>query len=104
LLVYANQLWISPNPERTEGAVSAVGSWLSRKTKGRIGTANLKNGFRKRLSDGKEVHVYAVERATDDEVELMAIKFAHPDAVVRGRLWTTEIGIRQISPKEAQLI
>lgn len=94
MLVYVSRLWFTPSTGFDE-PLDVVARWLSRKTGRQVSDDMLRRGDRIQLPAGQEVTSLA---ALEDLPHLMSVTYNHPDRQVRGRLWTTEIGLRQGAP------
>lgn len=91
MLVYSGIIWLS-NETETDSALGVIANWLSRKTHSDISIEFLKTSNQKRTSDGMQIFV---SRTHTTAPFMECVKLTHGDKDVRGRQWTTEIGLRR---------
>ncbi len=99
MLVYSSNFLFAPT-EGPKQIVDLIARWMRQRSRGPMSAAELARGVsRKRLKDGSLV----TSRATKDGPEgigypyIFSAELSHGDDQVPGRLWSTGIGVRQIS-------
>lgn len=90
MLVYVNNFELSGN-KATERALQSVCGWIQFKTKEDFDVEMLKNSGNYKF-DNITVRTFC---AVSLEPKMYSILLTHPDHVVKGRHWETEIGIKE---------
>jgi len=94
MLVYSGTIWLS-NETDTDSALGIIANWLSRKTHSDIPVDFLKTSNQKRTNDGMQIFVSRTQSTTPF---MQCVKLTHGDKEVRGRQWSTEIGLKRENP------
>lgn len=93
MLVYGTRLWFEASVPFEEPA-SVVARWLSRKVGRQLSPGPLMAGVERTFEGAHRVRSVS---GIDQYPKILAINYAHPDAIVSGRQWVTEVGLRQES-------
>jgi hypothetical protein len=90
VLIYASTLWLAPQCEK-KNLLAVIARWLATKTKTPLLADSLANSGEPRMRDDSRVWIVSA----GDKSDLWAMRYTHPDSLVSGRRWQTEIGIRR---------
>ncbi len=90
MLVYCCRLSLVPQSSITT-AIGAVGRWLQFKTHADFPIRMLRDDGIRNL-DGHEVTWFGQHDHADS---WWALRYTHPDSIIEGRSWTTEVGLHQ---------
>src|SRR5512143_2174279 len=93
MLVYGTRLWFDPTVPLQE-PVGVVARWLSRKVGKSVPPGPFLESFERTFDGTHRVRSIAT---IAEAPRILAISYSHPDSEVNGRLWVTEIGLRQES-------
>jgi hypothetical protein len=101
MLVYCSRMTLHPM-DGLDGVLHHVARWLSQKSEAFVDVAKLKYGLRE-VTSRKGVRVYSQCNQRDDADAivwpyLFCAQLSHVDRDVSGRLWQTQIGVRQFEP------
>ena len=89
MLVYCADLWLKC---QIDDVVDAVAEWIVYVRHLPVQPKNLRND---NFVFSREGHRVQIARWDKEWPKLETITYTHPDEVVKGRLWKTEIGIRK---------
>lgn len=99
MLVYSSSFMLNPK-DGPQQIVELIVRWMRKRAGGGITARELAQGVkRKRLKDGSTVtsHTTQVNSALSDFPFIFSSELSHRDDQVPGRLWTTGIGLRQLT-------
>ncbi len=99
MLVYSSNFLFAPK-EGPKQIIDLIARWMRQRSRGPMSAAELARGVsRKRLKDGSLVTSRATKDGPDgiDYPYMFSAELSHGDDQVSGRLWSTGIGVRQIS-------
>src|SRR5690242_1985617 len=99
MLVYSNDLTITTSSgDSLQAGLDSMRAWLSRKCRVPIADIDLTADWRRSFPDGKRIEAYSTIVEFPEHPRIHAVRFSHPDRDVSGRLWVTELGLRQMHP------
>jgi len=99
MLVDANRLFLTTDDDDPlERSLNAVRAWLSIKCRVPIEDLVFSDEASYAFAESRRVEAWSTSTDFAKHPQVNAIRFSHPDASVRGRLWVTEIGMRQLEP------
>ncbi|MBL8760537.1 MAG: hypothetical protein JNL50_04475 [Phycisphaerae bacterium] len=90
MLVYGCRLSLTPESDITT-AIAAVGRWLQFKTRADFPIRMLRDDGNREL-DEHEVNWYGQHDQTES---WWALRYSHPDSIIEGRSWITEVGLHR---------
>lgn len=96
MIVYANRLLLTPSaPDPHDHAVKSVAIWLSHKVRRPVEEIRLVNGTQYTFRGSQKVEFWSTYPEFEDVPVVSALRYTHPDQVVSGRMWSTEVGFRR---------
>ncbi len=93
MIVYALNLRFLPDTSPADAALG-IAEWLRKKVRREVNPRALLEPGSRYIAPYHQIEVESI----DGEPSLTSIRYTHPDAVVKGRRWVTEIGFRKDGP------
>lgn len=99
MLVYSSNFEFE-SASGVEKIIQLIAKWVGQRSKTHINPVSLQNGFAKRRLNDGSVFASSTTKTSADDINypyFFSAEFSHGDDKVAGRLWSTGIGLRQIS-------